>query len=100
VIELGPLLALLRKLGGDASMVRSIAISPAVLERLRLTALPGAVDTFGGIDVERSAHLLDHMVMIKFADGRMGYWDMRTDRVNVWNPAATTWSPFAPASVT
>lgn len=66
-------------------MIQSIEVSPRMLERLRSAGIPSAEvpADYLGFRVGQNAVLEDHMAILKFAGGSIGYWDMRGEEVRV-----------------
>ena len=80
--DLRVLVELFEKLDAPHPMVRGFDLSPRTVERLKAAAVETKHAPFG-IEIRVNAALLDHMALLKFADGRLGYWDMRTSDVRL-----------------
>lgn len=81
--DLTPLADLIAKLQAPNPMVCQFDVSPSAALRFRSVARPAKTVDLYGIRVVENPMLLDHMALLRFADGRLGYWDMRTDVVRL-----------------
>lgn len=93
--DLSALADLLEKLNSPHPLVRAFDLSPRTVERLKDADVPTTEAAPFGIEIRMNPVLLDHMALLRFADGRLGYWDMRTTTVRLIPNLSTIDAMFA-----
>lgn len=71
--------------------VRRLELAPKMYSAIPIAEIAATSDGIRmyGIEIAVNAALPEHHAFLRFADGRVGVWDLRTNDVKTWSP--TQW---------